>query len=99
MRNMSSLRYSSFITHHSSLQNLSRLHRPEHEVEFVEVYRDVAGEVAQALFRCEVARAGRGRLRRVEDADLEQAAQDVLVEDGVAAQADVAQEVARLLIT
>src|ERR1044071_8846267 len=90
---------SSFIVPSSSLlQNLAGLHRPEDEVEFVEVYANVAGEVAQALLGGEVAGAGRGRLRRVDDAGLGQAAQDVLVKDRGAAEADVAREVARLFI-
>src|SRR5205085_7377269 len=54
----------------TSLQNLPGLHRPEDEVEFVEVYPNLACKVAQATLGREVAGAGRGRLRRVEDADL-----------------------------
>src|SRR5947209_6801155 len=89
---------SSFIVPHSSLQNLSRLQRPEYKVKLVEINAHLACEAAQALFGGEVARARRRRLRRSDDADLGEAAQDVLVEDGVAAVADVAQEVARLLV-
>src|ERR1041385_6209598 len=44
------------------------------------------------------ARGRRGRLRRSDTANLREAAQDVFVEDGVAAIADVAQEVARLFV-
>src|SRR2546423_14741216 len=88
---------SSFSVPRSSLlQNLSRLHRPEHEVEFVEVNAEVSREAAQALFRGEVARARRRRLRRFDDADFGEAAQDVLVEYRVAAQAHVPKEVAPL---
>src|SRR5947209_2544065 len=75
-----------------------RLQRPKHEVEFVEVYAEISREAMQALFRREVARARRRRLRRFDDADFGEAAQDVLVEYRVAAQAHVAQEVARLLV-
>src|SRR2546423_15272577 len=90
---------SSFSVPRSSLlQNLSRLHRPEHEVEFVEVNAEVSREAAQALLRGEVARARRRRLRRFDDADFGEAAQDVLVEYRVAAQAHVAKEVARLFL-
>src|ERR671913_1081930 len=90
------------LIHHSSFfisfQNLARLHRPEDEVEFVEVYRDFAGEAAQRLFEGQVARARRRRLGRSGDAEFGGAAADVLVEDRVAAVADVAQEVARLFV-
>src|SRR2546421_7252628 len=90
---------SSFIVPRSSLlEYLSRLHRPEHEVEFVEVNAEVSREAAQAFFRREVARARRRRLRRFDDADFGEAAQDVLVEYRVAAQAHVPKEVARLLV-
>src|SRR2546423_145299 len=90
---------SSFSVPRSSLlEYLSRLHRPEHEVEFVEVNAEVSGEAAQALFRREVARPRRRRLRRFDDADFGEAAQDVLVKYRVAAQAHVPKEVARLLI-
>src|ERR1043165_3478728 len=89
---------SSFIILRSSFQNLARLQRPEYKVEFVEINPQVAGEGAQALFGGEVARGRRGRLRRSDTTDLREAAQDVLVEDGVAAQAHVAQEAARLFV-
>src|ERR1043165_4104641 len=89
---------SSLIAHHSSFQNLSRLHRPEHEVKFVEVYSYVAREASQAFLCRKVACARRGRLRRLDDAAFRETAEYVLVEYRVAAKADVAQEVARLLV-
>src|ERR687889_237199 len=89
---------SSFRIPRSSFQNLAGLQRPEDEVEFVEVDAEVVREAAQALLRREVAGARRGRLRRVDDSDFREATEYVLVEYRVAAVADVAQEVARLLV-
>src|SRR5688500_17508222 len=83
----------------SLFQDLSRLHRPENQVEFIEINSHAPCESPKALFGFKVPCTSGWRIRRVHNAELRETPHDMLVKNRVTLKANVAKKVAGFLIT
>src|ERR1044072_606273 len=81
------------------LEDFSRLHGPENQIELVKIDADVASKPNQLLLNFEILPSRRRWFGLIDHTDFSQTSHHVLIKNRVAFHADVAQEVTGFLVT